>query len=190
MKLWDLWEKIASSEATHFDSLPFVLSLSLSLSQVWFVVLLFRASCCYMVAQNWRQEVKWRHLFFFLNVMVPSGWTAVLILFILISVSQCAFRCSRPAALLLLSLLLLLLLLIQGSVIACISMAHASNKNNELRFTLICNSITFLSESLHSFLPIARVFVYIVCSVCCATFLPVRMPESEKCSSWKLPSCL
>lgn len=69
-------------------------------------------------------------------------------------------------------------------------MAHASNKNDELRFTLICNSISFLSESLHSFPPIARVFVYIVCSVCCAIFLPVRMPESEKCSSWKLPSCL
>lgn len=33
VKLWDLWEKIASSEAAHFDSLPpFALSFSLSVS--------------------------------------------------------------------------------------------------------------------------------------------------------------
>lgn len=72
VKLWGLIEKIASSEAAHFDSLPFLLSslshilfLLLSFSLCWFVAFLFRASCCYMVAQNGRQEVKWRDSSFF-----------------------------------------------------------------------------------------------------------------------------
>lgn len=60
-------------------------------------------------------------------------------------------------------------------MIACISMAHASNSNNnKLQFTLICNSITGQSENLQSALPNKRVLIYDACRSARSLLVPVQ----------------
>lgn len=154
-----------------------------------------------MVAQNWRQEVKLRLFFFFsscdgtfrlnrslishvvtvhlseINAASFRSSDFIFIIYYFIFLFHSVFRCSRSAALLQLPLLLLLFL-IQGNI-----MAHASTNNNELRFTLSCNPITFRSERLQSFPPNTSECDSSVCAVknvLRTTFVLVRTPESER----------